>query len=139
LKQKIEECSLNEVDSREELYEKFKLKTELVQKVKDLHKGITQAESVLQMDELKCRRRVLRRLGYTDELDVIQVKGRVACEISAGDELLITEMMFNGVFNELSVELTNALLSCFTFGENVILINQGKRCSPDPRITRVSK
>jgi len=29
------------------------------------------------------------------------MKGRVACEISTGDELLLTEMIFNGAFNEL--------------------------------------
>jgi superfamily II RNA helicase len=40
-------------------------------------------------------------------------KGRVACEISSGDELLPTEMIFGGVFNELTPQ-TAALLSCFT-------------------------
>ena len=33
------------------------------------------------MDDLKCRKRVLRRLGYCNEQDVIETKGRVACEI----------------------------------------------------------
>lgn len=57
------------------------------------------------MDELKCRKRVLRRLGYATSQDVIERKGRVACELSAADELLITEMLFNGLFNNLSGEL----------------------------------
>jgi ATP-dependent RNA helicase DOB1 len=47
------------------------------------------------------------------------MKGRVACEISTGDELLLTEMMFNGVFNDLSVDQCVALLSCFVFQERV--------------------
>ena len=47
------------------------------------------------------------------------MKGRVACEISTGDELLLTEMIFNGAFNDLSVEQTVALLSCFVFEEKV--------------------
>ena len=38
--------------------------------------------SLLQMDELKCRKRVLRRLGYCTSADVIEIKGRVACEIT---------------------------------------------------------
>lgn len=42
------------------------------------------------------------RLNFCTAEDVIELKGRVACEISSGDELLLTEMMFNGVFNELS-------------------------------------
>lgn len=33
------------------------------------------------MEDLKCRKRVLRRLGYCNEQDVIDTKGRVACEI----------------------------------------------------------
>jgi ATP-dependent RNA helicase DOB1 len=47
------------------------------------------------------------------------MKGRVACEISTGDELLLTEMMFQGVFNDLSVDQAVALLSCFVFDEKV--------------------
>ena len=47
------------------------------------------------------------------------MKGRVACEISAGDELVLTEMMFNGVFNDLTVDQLVALLSCFVFDEEV--------------------
>ena len=46
------------------------------------------------------------------------VKGRVACEISAADELLLTEMIFGGVFNDLTPAQCAALLSCFVFQEN---------------------
>ncbi|KAJ3174201.1 ATP-dependent RNA helicase mtr4 [Geranomyces variabilis] len=99
------------------LVESFEIKLNLSGKVKEAKRQIQLTESVVQLDELKCRRRVLRRLGYTTSADVIEMKGRVACEISAGDELLLTEMIFNGAFNELSVDQTVSLLSCFTFGE----------------------
>ena len=59
------------------------------------------------------------RLGYASASDVIEVKGRVACEISTGDELLLTELIFSGAFNNLSVEQATALLSCFVFQEKV--------------------
>lgn len=39
------------------------------------------------MDELKKRKRILRRLGYCNADEVILTKGRIACEISAADEL----------------------------------------------------
>ena len=65
--------------------------------------------SLLQMDELKCRKRVLRRLGYANASDAIELKGRVACEISAADELLLTELLFNGVFNDLEVAQVNLI------------------------------
>ena len=58
----------------------------------------------LQMADLKCMKRVLRRMGYSTAADVIEVKGRIACELSSADELLLTEMMFNGMFNEMSPE-----------------------------------
>lgn len=69
------------------------------------------------MTELKCRKRVLRRLGYCTAADVIELKGRVACELSSADELLLTEMIFNGLFNALDVTQTAALLSCFVCDE----------------------
>ena len=43
----------------------------------------------------------------------------MACEISTGDELLLTELIFSGAFNNLSVEQATALLSCFVFQEKV--------------------
>lgn len=58
-------------------------------------------------------------MGFTNSEDVVEVKGRVACEITAGDELVITELIFMGVFNELDVDQTVALLSCFVFEETV--------------------
>lgn len=59
------------------------------------------------------------RLGFTSSSDVVEMKGRVACEISTGDELLLTEMVFQNVFNDLTVEQTVSLLSCFVFDERV--------------------
>lgn len=41
---------------------------------------------------------MLRRLGHTDEDNVIQLKGQTASQISTADELVVTELMFNGIF-----------------------------------------
>ncbi|KAI8617210.1 rRNA-processing arch domain-containing protein [Chytriomyces sp. MP71] len=100
-----------------DIYNSYALKMDLARKIKAQKKQMKETESILQLDELKCRRRVLRRLGYTTSNDVIEMKGRVACEVSVGDELLLTEMMLAGVFGDLSVEQTVALLSCFCFQE----------------------
>lgn len=86
-------------------------------KIKSLKKEISAALSVIHMDELKNRRRVLRRLGFLDETDVIQLKARVACEISTGDELVLSELLFDRFFNELTPEQCAACLSCFIFEE----------------------
>ena len=102
-----------------ELYSMYALKQESQTRVRELRKKIQATHDVLQLDELKCRKRVLRRLGFTTSADIVDMKGRVACEISTGDELLLTELIFNGVFNPLSPEQCAGLLSCFVFTEKV--------------------
>ena len=55
---------------------------------------------------------MLRKLGHVTKEGVVTLKGRAACEISTGDELLTTELMFNGVFNSLDKHQLVALISC---------------------------
>jgi ATP-dependent RNA helicase DOB1 len=100
-----------------ELYNRYTKKMALQDKIKSLKKEVTDALSVLQLDELKSRKRVLRRMGFIDEADVVQIKARVACEISTGDELVLSELLFNRFFNELTPEQCAACLSCFIFEE----------------------
>ncbi|KAF6154150.1 hypothetical protein GIB67_016402 [Kingdonia uniflora] len=64
-------------------------------------------------DKLINRSRVLKKLGHIDADCVVQLKGRVACLIDTGDELLIMELMFNGTFNDLDHHQVAALSSCF--------------------------
>lgn len=104
-----------------EYYELYARKQDAQAQVKALRKRVQSTRDVLQLEELKCRKRVLRRLGFASNADVVELKGRVACEISTGDELLLTEMIFNGVFNNLTPEQCAALLSCFVFAEKVCL------------------
>jgi ATP-dependent RNA helicase DOB1 len=100
-----------------ELYSLYSKKKESQERIRNLKKSIQATHDILKLEELKCRKRVLRRLGFTTSADIVDVKGRVACEISSGDELLLTELVFNGVFNPLAPEHCAALLSCFVFTE----------------------
>lgn len=99
------------------LYQRYLEKVSFAERIEAMRRHIKDANSILQMEELKSRKRVLRRLGFSNEDDIIEMKGRVACEISTGDELLLTEMMFAGVFNNLAPEQVVSLLSCFVFEE----------------------
>ena len=56
---------------------------------------------------------MLKQPGYIDSDGVVQVKGRATCLIDTGDKLLVTELMFNGTFNELDHHQIAALASCF--------------------------
>ncbi|XP_041825884.1 exosome RNA helicase MTR4 [Melanotaenia boesemani] len=102
----------------ESVYSLCEKKALIAADVRSAKQELKKARTVLQMDELKCRKRVLRRLGFASPSDVIEMKGRVACEISSADELLLTDMVFNGLFNNLTAEQATALLSCFVFQEN---------------------
>ncbi|KAF2184335.1 ATP-dependent RNA helicase-like protein DOB1 [Zopfia rhizophila CBS 207.26] len=100
-----------------ELYDQYTNKMAISDKIKNVKKEITNAQHITQLEELQCRKRVLRRLGFIDDADVVQIKARVACEISTGDELVLSELLFNRFFNELTPEQCAACLSCFIFEE----------------------
>lgn len=87
--------------------------------MKGIKKKIAEAMSIMQLDELKCRKRVLRRFGFINDAEVVQLKARVACEISSGDELMLAELLFNGFFNDMTPEQVAATISVFVFEEKV--------------------
>lgn len=94
-------------------------KQELSTKIKSIKKSLRSSTALAFKDELKSRKRVLRRLGYINSDDVLQVKGQVACEISSADELTLTELLFSGIFKDIGIEEMVALLSCFVWQENL--------------------
>ncbi|KAH8405172.1 hypothetical protein KR222_007061 [Zaprionus bogoriensis] len=113
----LQEHPLHKSPELERIHKRYQDKLTLQKELNALKSELKAARSLLQMDELKYRKRVLRRMGYCKPGDVIEFKGRVACELSSADELLITELIFNGVFNELSAPQAVALLSCFVCDE----------------------
>ncbi|GAB1860811.1 MTREX helicase [Camponotus japonicus] len=117
LEKKLYAHSLHKDQNVNVLYEQFLHKEELAVQLKQAKEEFKQAKSILQMNELKCRKRVLRRMAYCTSADIIELKGRVACELNGADELLMTEMIFNGLFNALSVPQMVALISCFVCDE----------------------
>ncbi|KAK3153192.1 hypothetical protein QOZ80_2BG0169060 [Eleusine coracana subsp. coracana] len=94
-------------------------KQELSAKIKSFKKTMRSSTALAFKDELKARKRVLRRLGYVTSDDVLEVKGKVACEISTADELTLTELMFSGGLKDATVEQMVALLSCFVWQEKL--------------------
>ncbi|KAJ9093355.1 ATP-dependent RNA helicase mtr4 [Naganishia cerealis] len=108
---------LHDSERLKELYDQYDAKIKKENEANELREKILETKAVIQLDDLRHRKRVLRRLAFTTPEDIIELKGRVACEISTGDELLLTELIFSGTFNELSPEQCAALLSCFVFQE----------------------
>ncbi|MED6207966.1 Exosome RNA helicase MTR4 [Stylosanthes scabra] len=97
----------------------FHRKQELTAKIKSIKKTLRSSSALAFKDELKARKRVLRRLGYATSDNVVELKGKVACEISSADELTLTELMFNGVLKDIKVEEMISLLSCFVWQEKI--------------------
>lgn len=60
---------------------------------------------------------VLQHLQYIDSSGAVQLKGRVACQISS-HELLLTELLFENILSPLAPEESAALLSCLVFTQN---------------------
>ncbi|KAL4219308.1 hypothetical protein ACF0H5_021887 [Mactra antiquata] len=81
-------------------------------------------ESLTLLPEYQQRVQVLRSLNYIDEHNAVQLKGRVACEIST-HELMITELVFENALTELHPTEIAALLSSMVFEQ--------KNCS-EPRL-----
>nr|CAD7458150.1 unnamed protein product [Timema tahoe] len=115
--ERLQEHPLRDHKDLEYFCSLYAKKQEHSEELKKITGELKVAQSVLQMDELKSRKRVLRRMGYCTDDDVIKIKGRVACELSSTDELLLTELIFNGTFNNLTAPQCAALLSCFVCDE----------------------
>lgn len=105
---------------------KQKKKFEEIKTIQDELKNLV---SLHQVNELNSQKRVLHLMEYCSEAGTLELKGRVACEISSFDELLLTEIIFSCIFNNLNVHETVAVLSCFVFHDNSITI---------PRLTKLS-
>jgi antiviral helicase SKI2 len=90
----------------------FKLKAYLVRMTRELSN-----DSLALFPDFQQRLSVLTRLGYISEDGVVQVKGRVACEINTCEELVLTEMIFENVLATLEPEEIVAVLSALIFQE----------------------
>lgn len=63
------------------------------------------------------RIQVLKDLSFIDDGSRIQLKGKVACEIHSGDELVLTELILDNVLADYEPAEIAALLSAFVFQE----------------------
>lgn len=88
----------------------------LSERVADLEYGLSDA-NLRQMPDFEARVEVLQSMGYLDEDRTVTLKGRVACEIATGDELVGTEIIFAGVLADVPPEEAVALLAALVFQE----------------------
>eukprot|EP00823_Brevimastigomonas_motovehiculus_P002489 TRINITY_DN1514_c0_g1_i1.p1 TRINITY_DN1514_c0_g1~~TRINITY_DN1514_c0_g1_i1.p1 ORF type:complete len:630 (-),score=112.30 TRINITY_DN1514_c0_g1_i1:78-1967(-) len=120
LEDRLSNHPLRKSDSLRERYSTYEKKLNYEKQIGDLKLQVKAAsQDVVMRQSLKSMKRVLRRLGFCNSEGVIDIKGRMACEISTCDELLATELMFGGVLNDLKPEQIVALFSCLVFNEKM--------------------
>ena len=90
-------------------------KKQLKDEILELEESIKQASNMIMSTELVSMKRVMRRLELADRNDVPTLKGKVAASISACDEILVTELLFSGFFQEIDAVQVAAVLSCLIY------------------------
>ncbi|CAL1402203.1 unnamed protein product [Linum trigynum] len=83
-------------------------------------------EALKQMPDFQGRIDVLKDIGCIDADHVVQIKGRVACEMNSGEELICTECLFENQLDDLEPEEAVAIMSAFVFQQ---------RNTSDPSLT----
>jgi|JI9StandDraft_2_1071091.scaffolds.fasta_scaffold797072_1 ATP-dependent RNA helicase DOB1 len=80
------------------------------EELKDLSKRIRVKSALVLNSEMKSHNRVIKRFGLVDK-GVITLKGRVTCEINSNHEILLTDLVFTGFFNDMTPVEIAALMS----------------------------
>ncbi|CAK9034607.1 unnamed protein product [Durusdinium trenchii] len=117
LEKKLATNSFHGHEKMQLYYDCFAKKVKMHGEVQDLEKQINQSRFMVMSDDLRAMRRVLRRLEFIDKDGVVQLKGRMACEITSCDEILMTEIVFQNVFADIDANNIIALCSCLVFDE----------------------
>ena len=118
---------LHDVPDRDQRLDVFSQRLALLEKARQLRQEARTTQAVTMRDELRKMKRVLRKLNYVSPEGVLTTKGQFACQLNTADELMVTDMIFEGLFSDTSPEHAVALLSCFVHQEPV------KDDAPSPR------
>lgn len=99
----------------------FKVIYAQLQKRDDIKKDIDKLKRLISDENLELlpdyeqRLAVLKQLNFIDENQNVALKGRVACEINSGWELVLTELILDNFLGDFEPEEIVALLSCFVY------------------------
>lgn len=97
-----------------ELFAMIWSERQLAEQLVDVLKSVSES-ALQQLPEFEQRVRVLQRLGMLDLGRMVTLKGRVACELNCGDEVVTAEMVFDGLLNNLTPAEAAGLLSGLVF------------------------
>ena len=95
----------------------YKQKLSLRTQIKYLINELNVLNRLVLNEELINMKKVLMRLNYLEKNNLVTFKGQVACYITSGDTIILTEMLFNGFLNRMPENDIGVILSCFVGGE----------------------
>jgi len=95
--------------------EDYEKKKEIQAQKEELEKAIDESSEMILKENLKQMKRVMRRLDLCDKNDVPQLRGKVAAQVSAADEILGQELLVSNVLTALGPNEIVALCSCLVF------------------------
>lgn len=113
----MENMPVHYSDMLSRISRQWKKKARVSEQIEETTKELKVAQGLILREELSKMKVVLRRLGFVNQDGIVEVKGRVACEVNAANELVITELLLGGNLNEMTPEVLVSVLSCFVVDE----------------------
>lgn len=117
LNKNLTESKLNENSKKDEILKIYSSKMDLLERAEVLRAKAQESQAVAMREDLTKMKNVLRQLDFISKDGVLGMKGRFSCELSIADEIVLTEMIFDGSFNDLTPQQAAALMSCFVHKE----------------------
>lgn len=96
------------------IYAQLQKRDSIKKQIDSLNRMISD-ENLELLPDYEQRLQVLHELGFIDKNQNVVLKGRVACEINSGWELVLTELILDNFLGDFEPEEIVALLSCFVY------------------------
>ena len=87
----------------------YSRKAQIKQEYEELNQKTINTGAMIARDDLKNMRRVLRRLDMISDDEVVRLKGKIASEITAANEVIMTELLVEGYIQKLEPEVIASL------------------------------
>lgn len=115
-------CAIPSPSQRIKALKDYRLKLLLREQAASVRSTARASQSVAMKEELRKMKQLLRRMDYIDRDGVLAMKGRFSCELSTGDEIVLTNMVFDGCFNDLTGLEIEVLLLIFIHHSHLLPI-----------------
>ncbi|UKK01998.2 ATP-dependent RNA helicase [Theileria orientalis] len=112
LRSQIDSSPLLSRKDYDEILKKYEEYVKVKKEFEEYEKKLQECTQIIMKDELRHMKTVLKKLEYVDKFGIVTIKGRIACEINASDELLVAELFLRNFFEKMEPEQICASLSC---------------------------